>query len=240
MRVFIVKRHLPIITCGPAASDDGTCLGAAYYCWHEVLGRKERFHMKHAFWDPEYPDERLRALAESSGLNVQRCVDNSELVEVAAELIANGLVTGWYQCRGEWGPRALGNRSILANPTIKTMKETVNAKIKRRESFRPFGPSVLREEVATYFDQQLESPFMMHVVKIRPEWRDRLPAITHVDGTGRLQTVDESDRCVVAGCVRREPARTRGNGEMLAQTTDGLGRSAVAADAAQSPVGATT
>jgi len=99
-------------------------------------------------------------------------------------------VMGWYQGRSEWGPRALGNRSILANPTIKTMKETINAKIKRRESFRPFAPSVLSEEVATYFEQQVESPFMMHVVKIRPEWRDRLPAVTHVDGTGRLQTVD--------------------------------------------------
>ena len=173
-----------------AASDDGTCLGAAYYCWHQVLGQKERFHMEHAFWGPEYPDERLRAVAESSGLIVQACVDNSQLVEVAAELIANGLVMGWYQGRSEWGPRALGNRSILANPTIKTMKETINAKIKRRESFRPFAPSVLRGEVATYFEQQVVSPFMMHVVKIRPEWRDRLPAVTHVDGTGRLQTVD--------------------------------------------------
>ena len=173
-----------------AASDDGTCLGAAYYCWHQVLGQTERFHMKHAFWGPEYPDERLRAVAESSGLTIQRCIDNSQLVEVAAELIANGLVTGWYQGRSEWGPRALGNRSILANPTIKTMKETINAKIKRRESFRPFAPSVLSEEVATYFEQQVESPFMMHVVKIRSEWRDRLPAVTHVDGTGRLQTVD--------------------------------------------------
>ena len=173
-----------------AASDDGTCLGAAYYCWHRVLGQTERFHMEHAFWGSEYSDERLRAIAESSGLIVQRCVDNGQLVEVAAELIANGLVIGWYQGRSEWGPRALGNRSILANPTIKTMKETINAKIKRRESFRPFAPSVLREEVATYFEQQLESPFMMHVVKIRPEWRDRLPAVTHVDGTGRLQTVD--------------------------------------------------
>ena len=118
------------------------------------------------------------------------------MVEVAAELIANGLVTGWYQGRSEWGPRALGNRSILANPTIKTMKETINAKIKRRESFRPFAPSVLREEVATYFEQQLESPFMMHVVKIRPEWRDRLPAVTHVDGTGRLQTVDRESNAL--------------------------------------------
>lgn len=173
-----------------AASDDGTCLGAAYYCWHQVLGHSERFRMEHAFWGPGYTDERLQAVAESSGLAVQRCADNSELVEVTAELIANGYVTGWYQGRSEWGPRALGNRSILANPTIKSMKETINAKIKRRESFRPFAPSVLSEEVATYFEQEVASPFMMHVVKIRPEWRDRLPAVTHVDGTGRLQTVD--------------------------------------------------
>jgi carbamoyltransferase len=84
----------------------------------------------------------------------------------------------------------LGNRSILANPAIANMKQTINAKIKRRESFRPFAPSVLKDEVATYFEQTVDSPFMMHVVKIRPEWRDRLPAVTHVDGTGRLQTVD--------------------------------------------------
>jgi carbamoyltransferase len=173
-----------------AASDDGTCLGAAYYCWHKVLDQKERFYMEHAFWGPEYPDERLRAVAESSGLAVQQCADNSQLVEVAAELIAGGLVMGWYQGRSEWGPRALGNRSILANPTITTMKETINAKIKRRESFRPFAPSVLKEYVPTYFEQTIDSPFMMHVVKIRTEWRERLPAVTHIDGTGRLQTVD--------------------------------------------------
>ena len=176
-----------------AASDDGTCLGAAYYCWHQVLGRKERFHMKHAFWGPEYPDDHLRKVAESSGLIVRQCADNAELVEVAAELIANGMVMGWYQGRSEWGPRALGNRSILANPAIATMKETINAKIKRRESFRPFAPSVLKEEVATYFEQTVDSPFMMHVVKFRQEWRGRLPAVTHVDGTGRLQSVDRDN-----------------------------------------------
>ncbi|UQN13137.1 carbamoyltransferase [Methylococcus capsulatus] len=173
-----------------AASDDGTCLGAAYYCWHQVLGRKERFHMKHAFWGPEYSEERLRSVAEGSGFAVRKCADDAELVEAAAELIAGGRVTGWYQGRSEWGPRALGHRSILANPAIPTMKDTINAKIKRRESFRPFAPSVLKEEVPTYFEQTVDSPFMMHVVKIRPEWRERLPAVTHVDGTGRLQSVD--------------------------------------------------
>lgn len=173
-----------------AASDDGTCLGAAYWVWHNVLGRSERFHMRHAFWGPGYSEERIRAVAESAGFPVRVCADEAELVDVAAQLIANGMVTGWYQGRSEWGPRALGNRSILANPAMPTMKDTINAKIKRRESFRPFAPSVLRELVPTYFEQTVDSPFMQHVVKIRLEWRERLPAVTHVDGTGRLQTVE--------------------------------------------------
>jgi carbamoyltransferase len=175
-----------------AASDDGTCLGAAYWVWHNVLGRKERFHMQHAFWGPEYSNDRISKVAENSGFLVRVCVDERDLVETAASLIADGLVIGWYQGRSEWGPRALGNRSILANPAIPTMKDNINAKIKRRESFRPFAPSVLKEMVSTYFEQDVDSPFMQHVVKIRPEWRERLPAVTHVDGTGRLQTVNRA------------------------------------------------
>lgn len=116
-----------------AASDDGTCLGAAYYCWHQILGRSERFQMEHDFWVPGYTEEHLRRVAEGSGFRVQACADEAELVAVAADLIAAGRVTGWYQGRGEWGPRALGHRSILANPAIPTMKETLNTKIKRRE-----------------------------------------------------------------------------------------------------------
>jgi len=191
-----------------AASDDGTCLGAAYWCWHNVLGRPERFHMQHAFWGPGYAPERLRAVAEGSGFKVHACKDDQELVEVAAGLIADGLVTGWYQGRSEWGPRALGNRSILANPSVPTMKDTINAKIKRRESFRPFAPSVLREEVANYFEQTLDSPFMQHVVKIRPEWRERLPAVTHVDGTGRLQTVDQASNPLYHALISAFQRRT--------------------------------
>jgi carbamoyltransferase len=176
-----------------AASDDGTCLGAAFYAWHNVLKQTRRFHMRHAFWGPGYNDEQVRQVAEKSGFRVQCCADDAELVDVAAGLIADGQVIGWYQGRSEWGPRALGNRSILANPAIPTMKDTINAKIKRRESFRPFAPSVLKERVSTYFEQDVSSPFMMHVVRIRPEWRERLPAVTHVDGTGRLQTVEKDD-----------------------------------------------
>jgi len=179
-----------------AASDDGTCLGAAYYVWHHVLGNEQRFEMKHAFWGPEHSEDRLQRVVEASDYTVHRCADESELVERTAELINDGKVVGWYQGRSEWGPRALGNRSILANPLLKDMKETINVKIKRRESFRPFAPSVLAEDVATYFEQDVDSPFMMHVVKFRPEWREKLPAVCHVDGTGRLQSVSRENNAL--------------------------------------------
>jgi len=173
-----------------AASDDGTCLGAAYYCYHHILGGEKRYYMNHAYWGPQYADSEIRLAAESSGLPVDHFGDEETLLFAVARLLAEGKVVGWYQGRSEWGPRALGNRSILANPAIRTMKDTINAKIKRRESFRPFAPSVLKDCVNTYFEQDILSPFMMHVVRVRPEWRTRLAAITHVDGTGRLQTVE--------------------------------------------------
>lgn len=175
----------------PASSDDGTCLGAAYHVWHEILGREERFHMNHAFWGPEYSDEQIRKVAEKSIFMVKKCKDHGELIDEASTLLSKGLVVGWYQGRSEWGPRALGNRSILADPSVKDMKNIINSKIKRRESFRPFAPSVLKDDVTTYFEQDVDSPFMMHVVKVKEKWQKRLPAITHVDGTGRLQTVDK-------------------------------------------------
>lgn len=174
----------------PAASDDGTCIGAAFLTWHQVLGRQQRFHMNHSFWGPEYTDAELRQVAEASCALALVCRDEDALVEAAADMLDKGLVIGWYQGRSEWGPRALGNRSILANPTVPNMKDIINSKIKRRELFRPFAPSVLKEDLNTYFEDSVESPFMMHVVKFRREWRARLPAVTHVDGTGRLQSVD--------------------------------------------------
>ncbi len=196
----------PYLQC--AASDDGTAIGAAFHVWHAVEGRTERFHMAHGAWGPGYSDDRIRKVAEASGYALTVCADEDELVACASALIADGLVTGWYQGRSEWGPRALGNRSILANPAILTMKDTINAKIKRRESFRPFAPSVLRERVATYFEQDVYSPFMMHVVKLKPEWRERLPAITHVDGTGRLQSVDRESNALYHKLISAFERRT--------------------------------
>jgi carbamoyltransferase len=173
----------------PAASDDGLCIGAALWTWHNVAGRTERFYMKHAYWGPEYSDSRMSKAAEATGFPVHQ-VSRASLPDAVARLLRSGLVVGWYQGRSEWGPRALGNRSILADPTRPDIKELINAKIKRRELFRPFAPSIIRPAVAKFFEQDVFSPFMMHVVKVRPEWRERLPGITHVDGTGRLQSIE--------------------------------------------------
>ncbi|AKO97741.1 putative carbamoyl transferase, NodU family [Marinovum algicola DG 898] len=191
-----------------AASDDGTAIGAAYSCWHTGLGKSERFQMTHGFWGPEYPDWRLRQAVEASGYNVYECRNVSQTVNMTADHIADGAVVGWYQGRSEWGPRALGNRSILANPAIKNMKDTINGKIKKRESFRPFAPSVLREEVGRFFEQDIESPFMMHVVKFKPEWREVFPAVTHVDGTGRLQSVDRDNNALYHDLISAVKIRT--------------------------------
>lgn len=172
-----------------ASADDGTSLGAALWTWHNVAGGKERFHMHHAYWGPEYSTDQIRAVAEGCKMP-QLNVDRSRIPGVTAQLLRSGMVVGWYQGRSEWGPRALGNRSILADPTQPQMKELINAKIKRRELFRPFAPTIVRRAVNTYFEQDVFSPFMMHVVKVRAEYRDRLPSITHVDGTGRLQSIE--------------------------------------------------
>ncbi|MES2194878.1 MAG: carbamoyltransferase C-terminal domain-containing protein [Pseudomonadota bacterium] len=173
----------------PASSDDGLSVGAAMWAWHNVAGGRERFHMNHAYWGPAHGEDTLRRAAERARMP-RRELPVELVPKAVASLLQAGLVTGWYQGRSEWGPRALGNRSILADPTRPNMKELINEKIKRRESFRPFAPSIVREAVSTYFEQDVFSPFMMHVVKIRPEWRERLPSIAHVDGTGRLQSIE--------------------------------------------------
>lgn len=191
-----------------ASSDDGTAIGAAFACWHMGLGKTERFHMKHGFWGPEYPDWRIRQAIEEAGYVAHECRDAGETVSVAADHIADGAVVGWYQGRSEWGPRALGNRSILANPAIPTMKDTINTKIKKRESFRPFAPSVLRDEVGRFFEQDIDSPFMMHVVKFKPEFQKSFPAVTHVDGTGRMQSVDPQNNALYYRLISAIKERT--------------------------------
>ncbi len=178
-----------------AAGDAGGAIGAAYAVWHRAGARTAP--MTHAYWGPSFTETEIgalladrRAAIEAEHCSVRHLDDEKELVEITARAIADGLVVGWFQGRMEWGPRALGNRSILGDPRRADMKNILNLKIKRRESFRPFAPSVLREAVADWFERDDDVPFMLQVFPIRPERRGQIPAVTHVDGTGRLQTVD--------------------------------------------------
>ena len=177
----------------PASTDDGTALGAAYYCWHNYLKKKDRFIMKHAFWGPIYNEETILKSIYSKNLKFEKFNNTDELTSHGAKIIAEGNVVGWYQGRSEWGSRALGNRSILANPANKNMKEIINSKIKKRESFRPFAPSVLEEDVSQFFECDIRSEFMNHIVKFKKEWRDAFPSVCHVDNTARLQTVNKDN-----------------------------------------------
>ena len=178
----------------PAAGDAGLAVGAAYFIHHQILRRPRSFVMEHAFWGPEFSSERIRAavaasrLAESGMEIVERPVE--EIAREAAKEIAAGRILGWFQGRAEWGPRALGNRSIVADPRRAEMKDILNQRIKHREIFRPFAPSILEECTAEYFEKSYPSPFMTLAYSVRPEKRSVIPAPTHVDGTGRLQTVN--------------------------------------------------
>ena len=176
----------------PAAGDDGTAVGAALYADRMQNPQRDRFVMDSAFWGPEYPSSRVLAALTERNLNFIEAKDKFHAAELTANYLAEGLVCGWYQGRSEWGARALGNRSILADPSIKNMKDIINKKIKKRESFRPFAPSILEEDVAEYFEYSVSSPFMTHVVPFKEKWRGVFPAVVHVDGTGRVQTVNKN------------------------------------------------
>jgi carbamoyltransferase len=183
----------------PAAGDAGTALGAALHVWHQELGRPRSFVMRHAYFGPAFAEERMAAALRArlpgfeaggdDGVRLRRWPDGAGLDHDTAATIARGAIVGWYQGRGEWGPRALGNRSILADPRRPEVKEVLNARVKRREAFRPFAPSVLEERAADWFDGAQADPFMVTVLPVRPAQRPKVPAVTHVDGTARLQTV---------------------------------------------------
>ena len=209
-----VKRSTPFkrVYVQSAAGDAGGAIGAAMHVWHGlgiapprpvaaasalagdvVAGRTV---MDHAYLGPGAEDGEIEGLVEAhaaelatQGCQIERLADETELCRRTAEAIANGMVVGWFQGRMEWGPRALGNRSIVCDPRRADMKDILNRKIKRRESFRPFAPSILREHVGEWFEEEDDVPFMMQVFQIREEKRRLIPAVTHVDGSGRLQTV---------------------------------------------------
>jgi carbamoyltransferase len=179
-----------------ASGDAGGAIGAACSVWNELKPNGNRFLMDHAYWGPQFSSAELREVIaqkrpqlDAEGCQVMEIDDEVELCRRTAQRIAEGKVIGWFQGRMEWGPRALGNRSILGDPRRVDMKDILNLKIKRRESFRPFAPSILRKAVADWFETDADVPFMMQVFQIRPERRAAIPAVTHVDGSGRLQTV---------------------------------------------------
>jgi len=174
----------------PAAGDSGIAVGAAYHVWHQVLGRPRGFVMEHAYTGPEYSDEECERALRDVGLEPER-LDDDTLFRTVAERIAAGDVVGWFQGRMEFGPRALGNRSIVTDPRRPDMKDVLNARIKHREPFRPFAPSILAEKAGEWYEQDYSSPFMILVYKTRAEKRGEIPAVNHVDDTGRLQTVEE-------------------------------------------------
>jgi carbamoyltransferase len=184
----------------PAAGDNGTALGAALYVQHHLLGQPRRFVMEHGYWGPEFGDEEVSRVIEKRVVmgqlrynllpRVTRFTNYELLCAWTAERIAEGKIVGWFQGRMEWGARALGNRSILADPRRYDIREIINAKIKFRERFRPFAPSVLEESLHDYFVGAVPDPFMIQVYSVRPDKRNVIPAVTHVDGSGRLQTVN--------------------------------------------------
>jgi carbamoyltransferase len=177
----------------PAAGDGGLSVGAAFFVWHQILRKPRSFVMDHAYWGPAYSPQEICRAVDSAGLGQKGCVvrefQEEELIRRAAAIIAAGKILGWFQGRAEWGPRALGNRSIVADPRRPEMKEILNRRIKHRESFRPFAPSILAEATGEYFEKSQPSPFMTLAYPVRQEKRESIPAPTHIDGTGRLQTV---------------------------------------------------
>jgi len=172
----------------PAAGDDGTAMGAAMWVLHNVHRAPRLGEVRHAFWGTGWSDDDIEKALATNGRPFQK-LDREHLVDTAAKAIAAGSIVGWFQGREEWGPRALGNRSILCNPALPDMKATLNARIKNREPFRPFAPVIREQDLSTVFEGSHPVPFMIVVYLVRPEWRPRLPAITHEDGTGRVQTV---------------------------------------------------
>ena len=173
----------------PAAGDAGGAIGAALFCYHALLGHPRQNSLQHVYFGPEYDDETISLFLKNEGLAFEH-LDDTALVKRTAALLEKGKIVGWFQGRMEFGPRALGNRSILADPRQQDMKDRVNQAIKFREGFRPFAPAVPYEVAGEFFHIDRPSPYMLLVVPVKESHRDRLPAITHVDGSARVQTVE--------------------------------------------------
>jgi carbamoyltransferase len=174
----------------PAAGDAGCSLGAALMIWHQKLGNPRGFVMNHAYYGPQFSNEECRKALDGAGLEYETLEDEKLLPKVAG-MISEGAIVGWFQGRMEWGPRALGGRSFLADPRRKDMREILNDKVKLREWFRPLAPSMLEEYGTEIFGKEHHDPFMITVLEVSEEWREKIPAVVHIDGTGRPQMVNK-------------------------------------------------
>jgi len=191
----------------PAAGDEGLAIGAALYAYHAVLQQPRHNQMDHAYLGPEFSDAKVEAALKTAHVRYQR-LEREPLIDAVAKEMVSGNVVGWFQGRMEWGPRALGNRSIVTHPGLPNMKDVLNARIKHREWFRPFAPSILAEAQHDYFEHDHPSPYMLHVYKIRPDKRARLCAVNHVDDTGRLQTVTREENPLYYDLIRKFGEKT--------------------------------
>jgi carbamoyltransferase len=184
------------------AADNGTSFGAAFHVWHRTLGQPRSFVQDHAYWGPESDKEECAAAIRAAGLPFE-VFEQNELIDRTTDLLIDGKVAGWFQGRLEFGARALGNRSLLADPRRTDMRDIINLRIKYREKFRPFAPSILEEHVGEWFEINEPTPYMEKVFPIRAEKRVQIPAVTHVDGSGRLQTVSKQTNPVYHALISR-------------------------------------
>jgi carbamoyltransferase len=204
---ILPKTDFEEIFIQPAAGDAGTSLGVCYYIYHQILGKPRNFVMQSSYTGPQFSKAECKAALEKNNL-AYWVLDEKSLFEITAEKIASEKVVGWFQGQMEWGPRALGNRSILADPRFAKTKDILNLRIKKREKFRPFAPAILARATGEYFDQTYPDPFMLKVYNVLPEKREIIPAVTHVDGTGRLQTVEQSVNPRYYGVINAFAERT--------------------------------
>ena len=177
----------------PNASDGGTSIGVVSYIYHTILGHKRNFKLKSAYLGPEFSTEEIQQFLDKNKIKYSEFKDKNDIIKATAKLIYDNHVVGWFQGRMEWGPRALGSRSILSNACDPKMKEILNLKVKHREKFRPFAPVVCEDDALKYFecDEPIPEPtdFMLMVYPIKKQYHKVIPAVTHVDGSGRLQTI---------------------------------------------------
>jgi len=191
----------------PAAGDAGLAIGASLFVYHHILGNPRKFIMRHSYWGPEYSNDQIKNTLTNSGINFS-AKEEINISDYISSKLADGKIVAWYQGKAEWGPRALGNRSILADPRNNDMKEILNQKIKNREDFRPFAPSVLEEKASEWFDGATHSPFMLITYKAKKEKIKYMPAPIHVDGSARIQTVNKETNPLYWNLIKQFEMKT--------------------------------